>query len=164
MMCHQGRPLPMSTNLLIMDASHHSQSHKNYLIVTALVVGAFGPLFTLATQADTDFPATFTLDLLAWPLDGEQNFLAPTTRFLSALTGGFLTGWGVMIYLLQRFVYDQAPEGVRKAVVGGLVAWFVTDSIGSVMAGQASNVLFNILVLLLAVGPLWRAVKGEYLE
>lgn len=132
------------------------RSHKSYLKFTSVVVGSFGPIFSLGTRLSTSEPARWSLDVLSWPLDGLQTYEAPTTQFLSALTGGFLFGWGVNIWFLQKWVYDSAPEATRKAVVAGLIAWFCLDSVGSYASGNASNVFFNVLVLLLAVGPLWK--------
>lgn len=132
-----------------------STFHKNYLNVTAFVVASFGPIFFLGTMPATAGPASWTLDLGGFPLDGMQNFDAPSTRFLAALTSGFLTGWGLMIWCLRRWVYDAAPEGVRKSVLIGLICWFILDSGGSILSGNPSNALFNIVFLLLAVGPLW---------
>ena len=134
--------------------------HKFWLLITAFVIWSFGPVFFLGTMPATAEPARWTLDLLSWPLDGVQTFAAPDTRFLSALTGGFLLGWGIMILGLRAWVYDAAPEGVRRAVLAGLLAWFVLDSAGSIASGNPSNALFNVPVLLLAVGPLWRPAKG----
>lgn len=134
-------------------------SHKAWLRITALVIGVFGPVFTLGTLAATAEPARWTLDLLNWPLDGLQQYDTPTIHFLSALTGGFLVGWGVMVWCLQAWVYDHAPESVRRTVVTGVLAWFVFDSTGSILAGAPSNALINVLVLLLAIGPLWRPAK-----
>jgi hypothetical protein len=133
--------------------------HKSWLIVTAIVVGSFGPVFSLGTMLSTSLPAQWTLDILSWPVDGLQNYEAPTTRFLTALTGGFLFGWGVSIFFLQKWVYDKAPNETRKAVVAGLLAWFVLDSTGSITSGNSINAFFNIIVLLIAVGPLWRPAK-----
>jgi hypothetical protein len=135
--------------------------HKSYLLVTVGVVGSFAPVFFLGTMLSTAEPARLTLDLLSWPLDGAQTYEAPTTRFLSALTGGFLMGWAVCIWCLRRWVYDQAPEAVRKSVVAGILAWFVLDSAGSIASGNVSNFYFNILVLLLAVGPLWVPAQAD---
>ncbi|MCR9144061.1 MAG: hypothetical protein NXI24_17570 [bacterium] len=135
------------------------KQHKNWLIVTAIVVGSFGPVFFLGTMAATAEPARWTLDLLAWPVDGLQSYADPTLRFLSALTGGFLLGWGVSIFCLRQWVYDAAPEGVRRSVLVGLLSWFVLDSAGSIASGTASNALFNVLVLLTAVGPMWRPAR-----
>jgi hypothetical protein len=133
--------------------------HKFWLKITAIVVGSFGPVFFLGTMLPTSEPARWTLDLLSWPLDGLQTYTSPDTRFLSALTGGFLSGWGVLIWCLSAWVYDAAPEAVRRAVILSLLAWFVLDSAGSIASGTPSNALFNVLILLLAVGPLWFPAK-----
>ena len=136
-------------------------SHKSWLKVTAAVVGSFGPVFFLGSMIETAFPAALTMDLLNWPIDGAQSFADPTTRFLSALTGGFLLGWGVMIWLLSGAAYDAAPEAVRKAVVIGALSWFFLDSAGSIAAGAWTNALFNTAILLLAVGPMWRPEQAS---
>ncbi len=129
---------------------------KNYLLITALVIGSFGPVFSLGAWESTSLPAQFTLDLLNFPLDKVQHFHEPTTRFLSALTGGFLLGWGITIAGLRQWVFDFNPEGVRKTVVAGIMAWCIADSTGSVLAGANSNVFFNLLVLVLTIGPLYK--------
>lgn len=129
--------------------------HKNWLIVTAFVIAAFGPVFAFGSVFATSELARLSLDVLAWPLDGAQAYGESTTRFLSALTGGFLFGWGVMIFCLRQWVFDDAPEGVRRAVLVGLIAWCVLDSMGSIASGNASNALFNVVVLAIASGPLW---------
>lgn len=133
--------------------------HKLWLKVTAVVVGSFGPIFFLGTMAPTLEPARLTLDILSWPVDGATTYASPDTRFLSALTGGFLMGWGVMIWCLSAWVYDLAPEAVRRSVLAGVLAWFVLDSAGSIASGNASNAAFNVVVLLIAVGPLWRPAR-----
>lgn len=134
--------------------------HKLWLKVTAVVIGSFGPIFFLGTMAQTLEPARLTLDILSWPVDGATTYASPDTRFLSALTGGFLLGWGVMIWCLSSWVYDLAPEAVRRSVLAGVLAWFVLDSAGSIASGNASNAAFNVVVLLIAVGPLWRPARG----
>jgi hypothetical protein len=138
-----------------------NEFHKSWLLVTAIVIGGFGPVFSLATLPSWDILAELSLDLLAWPIDGTQRYADASMRFLSALTGGFLFGWGVMILCLRQWVYDVAPEPTRRAIVAGLLAWFVLDSAGSIAAGVPSNAVFNVLVLLLCVGPLWRPTSSH---
>nr|QQZ51494.1 hypothetical protein JKL49_11130 [Phenylobacterium glaciei] len=48
---------------------------------------------------------------------------------------------------------------MRRTVLTGLLAWFFLDSAGSIASGNPSNAGFNVLVLLLAVGPLWRPAR-----
>jgi hypothetical protein len=138
--------------------------HKFWLRIAAIVVGSFGPIFFLGTMPVTSELARLTLDILSWPLDGGTLWTSPDTRFLSALTGGFLLGWGVTIWCLATWVYDSAPEGVRKTVLVGLLSWFCLDSAGSIASGNASNALINIIVLLLAVGPLWWPARDVQTE
>lgn len=132
------------------------KTHKFWLKITAIVIGSFGPVFFLGTMVSTSELARLTLDILSWPLDGVQTYAAPETRFLSALTGGFLLGWGVMVWCLSTWVYDLAPEPVRRTVLVSLLSWFVLDSAGSIASGTPSNALFNVIILLAAAGPLWR--------
>ncbi len=135
------------------------QTHKFWLKITAIVVGSFGPVFFLGTMIQTAEPARLTLDILSWPIDGATTYDSPDTRFLSALTGGFLFGWGVMIWCLSSWVYDAAPEAVRRTVLAGILSWFFLDSAGSIASGNVSNAYFNVIVLLVAVGPLWLPAK-----
>jgi hypothetical protein len=143
----------------MLNVSVSKASHKRYLLVTAIVVGAFGPVFSLATVEDYVYPAALGMDFLSWPINGQPEFIHPGIQFLTALTGGFLFGWGVTIFCLRRWVFDQAPEGVRKAVLAGLLAWFVLDSAGSIASGNTSNAFFNVIVLFMAAGPLWFKAK-----
>ena len=133
--------------------------HKFWLKITAVVVGSFAPVFFLGAIPETIEPARLTLDILSWPIDDATTYASPDTRFLSAVTGGFLLGWGVMIWCLSTWVYDAAPEGVRRSVLTGTLAWFLLDSAGSIASGNPSNALFNVVVLLIAIGPLWRPAR-----
>jgi hypothetical protein len=134
--------------------------HKFWLKITAIVIGCAAPIFFFGTMQSTSEPARLTLDMLSFPIDNVQSYSEPTIRFLSALTGGFLLGWGVMVWCLSIWVYDKAPEQIRKTVVISLLSWFVLDSSGSIASGNSANAIINIFVLLLAVGPLWRPAKG----
>jgi len=143
-----------------MPAPRFPALHKLWLKVAAVVVGSFGPVFFLGTMPATAEPAGPTLDILGWPVDGATTWASPDTRFLSALMGGFLLGGDVTIWLLATRVYDLEPDAVRRAVLAGLLTWFVLDSAGSIASGNASDALFNVAMLLIAVGPLWRPVRG----
>lgn len=134
-------------------------AHKSWLKVSAIIIGIFGPVLTLGTIPATNEPARLGLDILAWPVDGFPSYQSEEIRFLSALTGGFLVGWAVTIWLLSVHVHDHAPEGVRKSVLSGVLAWFFLDSLGSITSGNWPNALWNILVLLAVVGPMWRPAQ-----
>jgi hypothetical protein len=141
---------------VIRNQSLHSDLHKRWLKISAITIGFFGPVLFFGTMPEFNEAARLGLDILAWPIDGFPSYESREIAFLSALTGGFLLGWGVTVWCLSVWVYDSAPEGVRKSLVIGACCWFVLDSAGSVASGNAVNALFNVLVLLLIVGPMWR--------
>lgn len=132
--------------------------HKNWLIVSALAIAAFGPVFALAAAGHPGL-ARWTMEFLNGPGGDAEPFTDGTARFVSALTGGFLLGWGAMVLALRQWVYDLAPEGVRRSLLASAAAWFTLDSPGSIASGNAWNVLINIAVLLLVIGPMWRPAR-----
>ncbi len=135
------------------------QFHKSWLKVSAIVIAFFGPVLFFGTMPASNELARLGLDILAWPIDGFPSFESQEIWFLSALTGGFLLGWGVTVWCLSIWVYDQAPEGVRKSLVVGACSWFFLDSLGSITSGHSMNAVFNVFVLLLIVGPMWRPAR-----
>ncbi len=130
--------------------------HKVWLKISALVIAGFGPFLFLGTIPTFNEPARWGLDLLSWPLDGFPSYQSEEIWFLSALAGGFLLGWGVMVWCLSIWVYDHAPEGVRRCLLVSTLSWFMLDSAGSITSGNWPNALWNIGVLLLIIGPMWR--------
>lgn len=130
--------------------------HRLWLKVSALIIASFAPVFFLATLSATSAPAALILDIVSWPMDGAPDVDVPAVRYISALSAGFLLGWGVLVWALQAWVYDDAPDAVRRSVVLGFVAWFLIDTLGSVLSGIPLNAVFNTIVLFLGVGPLWR--------
>jgi fructose-specific phosphotransferase system IIC component len=133
--------------------------HKLWLKVTGVAIFGYAFLFSLGAIKMFQEPIRFILDISNFPLDNAQNYDAPTTVFLSAIIGGVLAGWGVMILLMSIWFYDQSPEKVRKTVLFGLLTWFFVDSLGCIISGDGNNAMTNIVLLLLLVGPLWTSAR-----
>ncbi|PIB38284.1 hypothetical protein [Maribacter sp. 4G9] len=135
------------------------KTHKFWLKVTAISIITYAVLFFLGTVHQTDKAIEVVLDISSWPIDELQNYDAKSTVFLSALLGGILFGWGILIWFLSSKIYDIAPEQTRKIVLISLVCWFVIDGLGSIFSGNSNNVIANIFLILVLVGPLWTPVK-----
>ena len=111
--------------------------------------------------AGSAYPATagvtrFLVDLIFWPIDGQQSLDAPETRLLGAVCGGVMAGWGLMLWLVAARLYPREPALARSIILGSVAVWFVTDSTGSVMAGAPLNAVFNVGFLLAFWLPLRR--------
>jgi len=137
-----------------------NKTHKFWLKITAISIIAYAILFFLGTLKQTRKAIETVLDISSWPMDQLQNYNANSTVFLSALLGGILFGWGILIWFLSTKIYDLAPERTRKIVLISIVSWFVIDGLGSILSGNSYNVIANILLLLVLAGPLWKRAKG----
>ena len=114
----------------------------------------FGLLFFLALLPFFSGVMPVMLDMAIWPiLDGGQGFERTETRLLAAITGGLCVGMGVMIYLVAERVFRRDPALGRILVLWPTLAWFCVDSLGSVLAGGAANVIWNTIFLALVLFP-----------
>jgi hypothetical protein len=99
--------------------------------------------------------ALTALDFVFWPVDGLQDASAEATRLLFAILGGITAGWGVMMWCLAGEPLARDPDLVRPILRTSLLAWFVLDSTGSVLAGAPFNAVLNVLILAAFLFPLW---------
>jgi len=116
----------------------------------------FGLLVAAAATPMGAPPAQFLADLIFFPIDGAQNLLAPETRLMSAIGGGVMAGWGVMLWMLSTRLFPSDQALAAKLIIASIVTWFVIDSTGSILAGAPLNVAFNLSFLLIFCVPLWR--------
>jgi hypothetical protein len=113
----------------------------------------------MASHPATDGVWLFLFDVLKWPLDGNPAAFSDDTRAVNAVLGGTMVGWGVLMYLLATPQRIHALPELPRLLLIGVVAWFVVDCIGSILAGLPGNIVLNIGFLGLFVPPLlalWR--------
>lgn len=130
-----------------------SETQNGGLRLAAAIVIAFGALVALAAHPATAGITAFFADLVFWPLDGAPRLDAPVTRLMCAICGGVLVGWGVLLWhVAAGAIGVAAAQAIRSSVI----AWFVVDSTGSIIAGAPLNALLNVPFLLLFLIPLAR--------
>jgi hypothetical protein len=116
----------------------------------------FGLLVAAAATPIAAAPTQFLADLIFFPIDGAQNLAAPETRLISAIGGGVMTGWGVLLWMLSTQLFPSDQALAAKLIIASIVTWFIIDSAGSIFAGAPLNAAFNVLFLLVFCVPLWR--------
>lgn len=52
-----------------------------------------------------------------------------------------MIGWGSTLFLISNEISHSLK--IWRAVLGGLIGWFIFDSIGSLVSGVPYNVLLN---------------------
>ncbi len=120
----------------------------------------FGALVVAAAVPALSGPVQFLADLIFFPLDGLQSVAAEETRLISAIGGGVMVGWGLMLWMVSTQLYPKEPAIAGRIIMTSIIAWFVIDSSGSVLAGAPLNALGNTSFLLIFCLPLWLRGKG----
>ena len=116
----------------------------------------FGILVAAAATPIGAGPTQFLTDLIFFPIDGAQDITAPETRLFSAIGGGVMAGWGVLLWMLSTQLFPSDQALAAKLIIASIVTWFVIDSMGSIIVGAPLNAAFNVSFLLIFCVPLWR--------
>ncbi len=128
-------------------------------IASVLTLG-FGLLLAMAAIPALSGPTEFLLDLIYFPVDGGQAVDSQAARLLNAITGGLMTGLGVMTFLIAGELLPREPALARRILLAGIGAWFLVDSSMSIAAGAPLNAAFNTGFLLLFYVPLWKPIDA----
>jgi hypothetical protein len=125
-----------------------------WLQIASGVTVIFGVISAMASLPATQAVWLFLFDLLKWPVDGNPGGFDSTARALNAVLGGVMVGWGTLMALLVRSFYKDHDVLLRRLMLIGIAAWFVIDSIGSLLSEIPGNVLLNIGFLIMFLPPL----------
>ncbi|WP_282607745.1 hypothetical protein [Pelagibius sp. Alg239-R121] len=139
----------------------HEKTMNRLKIASAIVI-VFGIAMVSAAIPATSASTAFLLDLIFWPLDGQQSAARPEVHLLFAISGGMLMGWGLLLWQITARLFPRDPDLARSLILTSIGTWFVFDSLGSVVAGAPLNAVFNIGFLLLYVVPLWRTARPAH--
>lgn len=132
------------------------QRQEFVLKLGAGLIVIFGGIVWLgSTPVMAAIPAFFG-DLIFWPLDGLQMLATDEAHLLSAIGGGVMVGWGTMLWALAGEGMRLAPAFAKRTILTSIWAWFVVDSIGSILAGATLNLAGNLIFLALFTLPFTR--------
>lgn len=129
------------------------QFWMNWLKAASALVIGFGFLIVAAAHPAGVGPMLFFADLLIWPFDGNPAAMDQLTRLISAISGGIMVGWGVLLWMVTAQVLPRLPEIGRRLILASIISWFVVDSTGSVVSGVPLNLVGNLLFLIAFVVP-----------
>ncbi|MEP4038960.1 MULTISPECIES: excinuclease ABC subunit A [unclassified Pseudophaeobacter] len=123
------------------------------LKLAALGSALFGLAMVLALISPLKLVFDTFLDLVHWPLDGQQALAGDSARVLAAITGGLMVGLGALIWRITEDVFAKDPKTGGRIILIGVIAWYLPDSFGSYMVGAGFNVVLNTGFLAMFVLP-----------
>lgn len=125
----------------------------SYLKIASIVLAGVGLVSAIAAWPPLAFPNTVLAEIILWRFDGSVSLASPEARLLTAILGGVLFGWGIMIWQMVDRFYAQHPEETGRVIVTGTLCWYCVDSLACVAAGAWLNVFINLGFLAMLVLP-----------
>ncbi|MBM3483155.1 MAG: hypothetical protein FJX66_07610 [Alphaproteobacteria bacterium] len=96
----------------------------------------------------------FFFDLVRWSFEPGAYQFDDDSRLLNGISGGLLIGWGSMMTWLSLGPIARGDGGARRAAWVAIGAWFLADSLGSILSDAPGNIVLNVGILLLFAIPL----------
>lgn len=85
--------------------------------------------------------------------------MSDDTRMAQCILWGLFGGWSVTIAWTYARVPSAAIGEVSRALLGGLVVWYVLDSGGCILSGAAWNAAINTVYMVAITIPLVALVR-----
>lgn len=134
---------------------------QNWLKSAGIVLVVVGVFFSWVTSGAASAVNVWFVDLVFWPLDGQQTYEAVETKLLSGIAGGLTVGLGLAIWIVAREILPGDPALARRIILTFMMGWFVVDSVGSVLAGAWFNVVPNVAILIGVCSPVLGVPRAE---
>ncbi len=126
----------------------------NWLKTASAILVVMGLASVLASHPSGTGLWHGVYQLVMFPDGGQLAPFGQAGRFSNALLGGIVVGWGVMLWIAISQGLATGQSWVKHMIRISAICWFISDSIGSVMAGAPLNVVGNILFLAAFLYPL----------
>lgn len=124
---------------------------KTVCVVTTIV----GLTMILSLISPLIIILDYFADLAHFPIDGAQSIDTDSEKLLLAISGGLMIGLCAFVWQITDTLFDSNPALAKRIITTSLLAWFVTDSLGSLFAGAWFNVIMNTMFLALFLYPLF---------
>ncbi|MFY1711305.1 excinuclease ABC subunit A [Tritonibacter mobilis] len=121
----------------------------------------FGLMLMLAPHSPLKPAGLVFVDLAFLPLDRTQDMDHEVAQLMMAISGGLLCGLGVLIWQITTRLFLQNPTLARRILIPALLAWYLPDSLGSMLSGAGFNVVMNTVFLAMFMVPLLRGAPAS---
>lgn len=131
-----------------------------FLKIIGASFGLLGVVFAIGAATPAAPLVNGFVDLAHFPLDGAQAIQTKSEALTMAIAGGLSVGLGVVIWLLAHHFAASHPQAVAQILTYAALAWYIPDSLGSLLAGAWFNVVMNSGFLALLLWPAHKLHKG----
>lgn len=128
---------------------------QRWLFVFSLVVVVFGLGMTLLNRTPLFAVIDSQVNPVFWGTNPLPAGVNEFQGFVYGVLGATMAGWGVFLAFIIHYPFQVRERWAWNAFAFGLSLWYVTDTSISLYFGVVFNAIFNTVIFILAVLPLF---------
>jgi hypothetical protein len=129
---------------------------QKWLFFFGIYLSIFGIVLAFFSNTDfMNFIFNHQIDPVFW---GDVNLSDTAVDFRSwiyGVLGAVISGWGVIIAYIAHYPFKDKKKWAWNCILFSALVWFIPDTIISIQYEVGFNILFNILLLLFMLLPLF---------
>ena len=133
---------------------------QRWLLGLSLVIIVFGLGMAVLNSTPLFEPLNHQVDPVFWGSQPIPEAAEAFRGWVYGVMGATMMGWGVFFAFLVKYPLARKEKWAWVCMVSGLLAWYVVDTSISAYFQVYFNVLFNSLLLVAAVLPLFLICKA----
>ena len=126
---------------------------QNWLRVASVLLILFGAATAMVIVPALAGLSQSFIATVFWPAALADTEFTTVAAFATGLAGAITMGWGTMIYIAVTHGLTEPHGWVRRAIIGGLLVWFLVDNLVSVTLGAYLNVAGNTVLAIAFLLP-----------
>jgi hypothetical protein len=134
---------------------------QRWLLVLSIVIMAFGVFMAIFNQSAIFELFNQQIDPVFWGQESHPGAYAQFQGWVHGVLGATMSGWGLMLFFVIQHPFQQQEKWAWKAIAASLGFWYLLDTALSLYFGVNFNAVFNTLLLILVMLPLF-ATRADF--
>jgi|GEM_PF-238335 hypothetical protein len=127
---------------------------QRWLFTIGLVIVVFGVLMVCLSGTPLFNVFNNQINPAFWGSDPPSVSIQRFQQWVYGVWGATIAGWGVTISFVAKHAFKTQEPWSWRSLVTSILAWFVLDTLVSVVLGVYFNVVFNTVLLILVGLPI----------
>jgi len=129
---------------------------QRWLFIVTIFIAVFGLLLALFNQKPVfDLLFNNQINPAFWGVPRVPLDIVAFQGWIYGVLGATVCGWGVMMAFIAHYPFRRREKWARNCLALGLIAWYLVDTALSIYFGVTFNALFNTVLVLAAMPPIY---------
>jgi hypothetical protein len=127
---------------------------QKWLFVVGIIISVFGVLMAFLSGTSLFDVVNRQIDSAFWNTNVIDDMTRKFQQWVYGAWGATIAGWGIILTSIARYPFSRKERWAWDSLVFGVLAWFILDTLISMIHEVYFNVVFNTVLLILGMLPL----------